>query len=358
MSQERSRSDHMSTADTVADLGELLLVERITAVCERHRAPAAMPESVTAGGDLPSFDLLGIGDDAAVVAAPDGRVVVSADMGIAGRHFRLDWSSPEQIGARVAAANLADIAAMGARPTSVVLSLGLPGDTQVSWVEELVRGVAQEAAQAGADVVGGDVVGADQVVVAATALGDLAGRSPVRRSGVQVGDVIAVAGRLGWAAAGLAVLTRGFRSPRVLVDAHRQPQPPYSAALEAVTADVHAMIDVSDGLLLDASRIAKASDVSIMIDTSRLEIAEPIAAAASAYNLDPLQWILSGGDDHALLAAFAPDALIPEAFRVIGTAKARVDAPQAGEVIGEPEPSWVLVDGKSVDGPEGFTHFI
>ena len=323
---------------TVADLGEIGLVERITA-----RAAAA-------SGPGPE---VGPGDDAAVIAAPDGRIVVTTDLLVEGRHFRRDWSQPGDIGHRAVAQNLADIAAMGARPTAFVLGLGLPADTETSWVDDLVAAACDELAAAGARLVGGDVVRADAVTISGTALGDLEGRAPVVRSGARPGDVVAIAGRLGWAAAGLAVLSRGFRSPRVLVDAHRRPAPPYSAGVDAAVAGAHAMLDVSDGLLLDAGRMAAASGVSIDIRSAALPIADPLADAAAAYNLDPLVWVLTGGEDHALLGAFAADA-VPAGFTVIGSVSDRGDAGPGGtSAAGGP----VTVDGRPSDLAPGFDHF-
>lgn len=164
------------------------------------------------------------------------------------------------------------------------------------------------------------------------------------RSGARPGDVVAVAGRLGWAAAGLAVLTRGFASPRALVDAHRCPQPPYAAGPSAAAAGATSMIDVSDGLIADAWHIAQASGVALEISTEGWEIAEPLQAAASAYHVDPIEWMLTGGDDHALLATFPPGRKKPpKAFRVIGSV-----------VAGEPA---VVVDGVPREADGGFRHF-
>src|SRR5215471_7095174 len=196
--------------------------------CEHSRAHAAGPEtggrrSITVD-DLGEFGLiaaikallpvgpaqvLGIGDDAAVVRAPDRRVVATTDLLVEGRHFRRDWSGAFDIGGKAAAQNLADIAAMGATPTALLVGLATPGDLAVTWAEDLARGLADECARAGASVVGGDVVGADSVMLAVTALGDLAGRAPVTRSGARPGDLLAVAGPLGRSAAGLALLEAG-----------------------------------------------------------------------------------------------------------------------------------------------------
>jgi thiamine-monophosphate kinase len=287
--------------------------------------------------------LLGPGDDAAVVAAPDSRVVASTDLLVEGRHFRRDWSSAHEIGRKAAAQNLADIVAMGARPTALLVGLGAPPDLPSDWALGLADGLAEECGQVGATVVGGDVVRSDDVVLAVTALGDLEGRDPVRRSGAQPGDVVAVAGRLGWSAAGLAVLGRGFRSPRVLVDAHRVPAPPYAAGRAAALAGATSMIDVSDGLLQDAGHIATASDAVLAIESSAVEVADPVRDAAAAFNADPLEWVLRGGEDHALLATFPPGADIPDGFVVIG----EVTEGDAG----------VLLDGRPVTGKAGHDHF-
>jgi thiamine-monophosphate kinase len=191
------------------------------------------------------------------------------------------------------------------------------------------------------------VVRSEQLVVAVTALGDLEGRAPVTRSGAREGDVVALAGRLGWAAAGLAVLGRGFRSPRVLADAHRVPAPPYASGPAAAVAGAGAMIDVSDGLVQDAGHVALASGVVLALRTDLLVVDPPLAEAAAAFNADPLTWVLTGGDDHALLATFPPSAVLPPGFHVIGTV--RGCAP-------DEEPR-VLVDGAAYAGAGGHDHF-
>ncbi|MBA3905265.1 MAG: thiamine-phosphate kinase, partial [Pseudonocardiales bacterium] len=137
---------------------------------------------VTRGRVQPASTLLGPGDDAAVVAAPDGRVVATTDVLVEGVHFRLDWSTPEQIGRKAAAANLADIAAMGAIPTALLVGLAAPADTPIATLSGLADGLWAEAGAAGAGLVGGDVVAAAELVIAVTALGSLEGRAPVTRA--------------------------------------------------------------------------------------------------------------------------------------------------------------------------------
>jgi thiamine-monophosphate kinase len=309
----------------VTEAGEFGLIARVTA-----RLPAG------------PATLLGPGDDAAVVAAPDARVVASTDVLVDGRHFRRDWCSAVDVGHRAAAANLADIAAMGATPTALLVALCAPADLPVDWAEGLADGLAAEAGTVGAAVVGGDMSASPTLTVAVTALGDLAGRDPVRRDGARAGDVLALAGRTGYAAAGHTVLSRGFRTPKLLVEAYRRPVVPYRAGPAAAAAGATAMIDVSDGLLADLGHLAAASGVAVDVRAGEFEVPPAMRDAARALGVDPYAWLLGGGDDHALAATFPADAPLPEGWRPVG----RV-LPGAG----------VTVDGQPFAGPTGWDHF-
>jgi thiamine-monophosphate kinase len=310
---------------TVADLGEFALIDRVT------RGRAQGPGT-----------LLGPGDDAAVVTAPDGRVVASTDVLVEGVHFRLDWSNPEQVGRKAVAVNLVDIAAMGAVPTAVLVGLACPASTATSVIDELAAGMWQEAARVRIGLVGGDVVSADNIMISVTALGDLQGRQPVTRGGAMPGDIVAVCGRLGWAAAGLAVLGRGFRSPVTVVNAQRNPEPPYDAGPQAALAGATAMIDVSDGLLADLAHIAEASNVAIDVQTDLVEVHQRLVDVGSALGADPLHWVLTGGEDHALAATFPDPREVPDGWRTIGTVT-------RGRAI--------TVDGKAYEAPTGWQHW-
>ena len=310
--------------ETLGDLGEFGLIGALTPLF-------AQGEHV----------LVGPGDDAAVLRIRTGHVVVSTDVLVEGRHFRRDWASAADIGHRAAAANLSDVNAMGGRATSLTIGLAAPADLPTAWALEFAAGFAEEAALVGASVVGGDLTQADQVVIAVTVLGACT-VAPVLRSGAEVGDVVALAGRQGWAAGGLAVLGRGFRSPRVLVEAYRRPEPPYDAGQLAAEAGATAMIDVSDGLLADAGHIATASGVGIDLHRSAFTIPEPLEAVGAALGADAMQFILGGGDDHALLATFPDVGSVPEGWLVVG---------------GVHEGEGVTVDGDAYDGPTGWTHF-
>jgi thiamine-monophosphate kinase len=308
---------------TVADVGEFALIDALTPLFEQG-------EQV----------LVGPGDDAAVLRVRTGHVVVSTDLMVEGRHFRRDWAEAADVGHRAAAQNLSDINAMGGRATSLTVGLAAPADLPAQWALDFAAGFAEECGLVGASVVGGDLTRSDQLMIAVTVLGACT-VSPVLRSGAQVGDVVALTGRQGWAAGGLAVLGRGFRSPRVLVEAYRRPAPPYDAGPAAAEAGATSMIDISDGLLAEARHLADASGVAIDVRRDAFEVPEPLVAVGSALGADPLGFILGGGDDHALLATF-PEGSVPDGWHAVGS-------------VGEG--SGVTVDGGEYDGPTGWTHF-
>lgn len=314
----------MTSEQTLADVGEFGLIAQLV-----ERFPQG--EHV----------LVGPGDDAALLRIKQGHVVVSSDLMVEGRHFRRDWASGYDVGRRAAAQNLSDINAMGGRAHSLTIGLAAPAHLPVAWALDLAAGFAEECALVGASVIGGDLTRADEVVVAVTVLGAVA-QAPVLRSGANPGDVLALAGRQGWAAGGLAVLGRGFRSPRVLVEAYRRPEPPYEAGALGAAAGATAMIDVSDGLLAEAGHLAVASGVAIDVRTADLEVPEPLHAVAAATGADPITFVLGGGDDHALLATFPAGTALPAGFRAIGTVA---------------EGSGVTVDGGTYEGATGWTHF-
>jgi thiamine-monophosphate kinase len=362
---------------TIGDLGEFSLIAQMAA--RMRPGPGTV---------------IGIGDDAAVLAAPDGRVVATTDFLLEGRHFRRDWAGPVDIGHRAAVRSLADIAAMGAVATGLLVAFAAPPELPVSWALGVAEGLAAESARAGAPVAGGDVARFAVVLLAVTGLGDLQGRSPVTRSGAHPGDVVAVAGPLGRSAAGLALLEAGLARPPAdegdvadpadpaqpvetaetaevaeaaevagLVRAHLRPAPPYDAGPEAAALGATAMIDVSDGLLADLGHIAGASEVAIdvrsaALDTAVLEPAAralhaspasaPRATAAGSPGATALGWALTGGEDHSLVATFPPGVPLPARWVVIGAVH---------EGRGVHEGHDVLVDGRAYAGAPGWDHF-
>ncbi len=305
------------------------------------------------------FAQLGSGDDCAVVSAPDGRFVVTTDVLVEGQHFRTDWSTGTEVGARAAAQNLADVAAMAARPTSLVVSMVLPPDLDVAWLEDFAGGLGNEVFRAGAGVVGGDLSRGPVLVISVTAHGTTGG-APVTRSGAKPGDTLAVVGTLGRSAAGLAALQSGAVAPGLHgaqvptpfqepVALYRIPKPPLAAGLTAAERGASAMMDISDGLVMDAGRMAESSGVAL--DITRYGLHEDLSAlrkAGKALGVDPLEWVLFGGEDHGLLVTFPPYVLVTTPFRAIGTVG------EYGALRGA-HGARVTLDGSPVTG--GFDHF-
>jgi thiamine-monophosphate kinase len=279
--------------------------------------------------------------------------VASTDLLIEGRHFRRDWSPAPDVGVKAAAQNFADIAAMGARPRALLFGLAVPGELPAQWVLDVTRGLVAECERASATIAGGDVTGADTIMLALTALGNLDGLAPVTRGGARAGDKVAVCGRLGWAAAGLALLEAGAdigesASPSVrpelaeLVAAHRRPQPEYQAGPMAAVAGATAMIDISDGLVQDLGHVAADSGVCLDLRSASLPVAPALRLAARELGTDWLGWLLTGGEDHALAATFDQRAQLPETWVVIGSVR-------SGD--------GVLVDSVAWEAPGGWDHF-
>ena len=292
-----------------------------------HQTLADMSESEVLSRIFPhlpasDFALLGPGDDCAVVSAPDKRFVMTTDMMIQGPDFRLEWSTPWQLGYKAAATNLADVASMGAAPTALVVSLAAPATTQVRWLEEFADGLhagCHDLAP-GCGVVGGDLSVSSVLTVSVTATGDLQGREPILRSGAQPGDVIAYAGVLGRAALGLQMLFSGKSQPvEELLSAQLQPQPPLNLGPIAARAGATSGLDVSDSLAMDLGRIAKASNVSCRLEERVIDdLAAHLAPEYGVDASDARQAILFGGEDHGLLMTFSSLEDVPDGFVVLG----------------------------------------
>ena len=277
------------------------------------------------------YTLVGPGDDAAVVSAPDSRFVVTTDTMIEDHDFRLDWSTGFDLGYKAIATNVSDVAAMGAKPTALVVAIALPGSTDITWLEAFADGLnaAIKELAPDAEVVGGDIASSEKIFISVTAHGDLEGRDPVLRSGAKPGDVLAVAGTLGRAAAGLALLQSDTDAKSAyddLVAIQLRPQPPIASGIAAALAGATSMLDISDGLARDAHRIAKASGVSIEINSRDLQGFEAaLEQAAMRLEVGPADWVRFGGEDHSLLATFPESAVIPREFKPIGQVVAQND---------------------------------
>ncbi|BCW54999.1 MULTISPECIES: thiamine-phosphate kinase [unclassified Arthrobacter] len=333
---------------TVAGLSEAELLDRI------------FPRLRMAGGHTAST-LLGPGDDAAVVAAPDGRTVISIDTQVQDQDFRLLWPNGYRttgfdVGWKAAAQNLSDINAMGAQAMSMVVSLTLTVDTPVRWVEDLADGLTAGIRELGAarcSVAGGDLGRGREISVTVAVLGTLDGGQPVLRSGARAGDILALAGTAGHAAAGLALLESDIAvdtltpAERAFVDLQCRPRPPLHAGPAARAAGATAMLDISDGLLRDGKRLAAASNVAVALDPAGLaQLADLLAPASARLGGDGTAWVLGGGEDHGLLATFPAGVQLPPGFTAIGSIHA----------LGTDEGPGVLIAGRAAD-TGGWDHF-
>lgn len=284
--------------------------------------------------------LVGPGDDAAVISVSDSRVVITTDTMVQDHDFRLDWSSGFDIGYKAVTSNIADLVAMGAVPRALTVALVVTKQTPQTWLEEFASGL-QSACDRHApecQIVGGDLASGEQIVIAIAAHGDLESREPRLRSTAEVGDLIVIAGTLGKAASGLALLSSNDESLSAsypdLVSIQLRPVPDFALGLE-LAAVASSMLDVSDGLSLDAGRLASSSNVSLNIKKELLEgyaaILEQAAQSVNSrdFEAEPVSewdWILHGGEDHCFLATVSPTAALPRGTKVIGEVVAKGDS--------------------------------
>ena len=281
---------------------------------------------------------VGIGDDGAVIKASSANLVAATDMAVEGVHFKRDWSTLREIGAKLAAANLADIVAMGGTPKYLLVSAGLSADFDVAKITELANGIKAEAALLGVHIIGGDISKSSEIVISITALGEV--QSPIKRGGAQVGDLVVLSNLTGASAAGL--------STSAFIQAHKKPVIDYKlgAQFAAPTTRVNSMCDVSDGLLVSLEDIASASGVAIEIDMNTfagISGFTELSQCAAAQGIDVFEWVLTGGEDHAFIATTSKP--IPAGATVIG----KVVAGNGVNLLGvEQETSWLQ--------KPGFTH--
>lgn len=352
---------------------------------------AALREVIDPHNRLRGGLKIGPGDDAAVLAtslqparpevpeegasrteAPKAKTsstVLTVDTMSEDQDFRLswwknstDWQAGEAIGVKAAVQNLSDLNAMAATPSALLISLTLPAQTPVDWVSGFFSGVVDACQQPGAEncvIAGGDLGTGEKLSISITALGEPGQSGLLTRAGAQAGDVVAVSGNIGFAAAGLALLEAGeaFAGPHAVntipagshtsahpsldafITAQTRPAPSLTSGVAALKAEASAGMDISDGLLRDAGRLASASDVRIHLHEAALAAEarglEPAAKALGIEQSACYDWVLSGGEDYGLLATFSDDAALPEGFRVIGTVdhaaeQPGVDAPSSG----------------------------
>ena len=246
--------------------------------------------------------LVGIGDDAAIVTG-FSRQILTTDIAVEGIHFKSAWSSPYEIGARVAKANIADVLSMNGRCDYLLVAASLTGRESLEWISQLAQGIADAAQEFGAIVVGGDISQSPTLQIAITAVGHT--ENPIMRGGAKVGDSIYLSSLTGWSAAGLSMLSKGLSNDSdTAVQALAQYRNP-TLDSKIDFSQAHAMADVSDSLLIQGAQIAKASGVAFRIELELIENAEGFGRLnqlAEDLKSDIWQWILAGGEDHVLLA--------------------------------------------------------
>lgn len=387
----------MTDDSTLRDLGEMGAIGLIKDLLKQHQSatPSGVRVDVDSGDDAAVFRVIDEGEVSSRrdrIGADASKVAMSIDVFTEGVHFRRDWGSATDVGRRAIAASAADVIAMGAVPALCLVSFMAPGETSMRWLRGLTLGIAEECNHLGMRVVGGDVSNASKISLCVTAVGVIPGDVPtLTRSGAQSGDVLAIFGSPGLAAAGMHILQRtsdedGMAAPadregdeepaakvssaeapaakvssaevntqasHSLVSAYRHPKIDARVGSLAARAGATAMIDVSDGLIADLSHVAQASEVSIDIDSAALPLAPDLYQAFDSDSLSAqterqiITWALTGGDDHVFAATFPADASLPDGFAVIG----RVEPKRHDSA------DLVTVDGRPFAAVPGYRHF-
>jgi thiamine-monophosphate kinase len=261
---------------------------------------------------------VGIGDDAALVSLRMGELALTTDMLVEDVHFDRTLIAPRDLGYKAVAVNLSDLAAVGASPRYILVSLGLPPDVEPAWVMELYGGMVEACGEHAVSIVGGDLSGASRIVISVTLAGEAPAGRAVLRSGAAPGQRIAVTGSLGASAGGLLLsrsskevlaeaLTAGWG--RELLRAHERPQARIGEGQTLAQAGATAMLDLSDGLSRDLPRLCRASGVGATIRARAIPIAPALESLAKRLELDALELALSGGEDYELLAVIPAGAL-------------------------------------------------
>ncbi len=329
------------------DIGEFGFIERIGAGC------LIRPEGVVKA----------IGDDAAVIRPPAGELLlVTTDLLVERVHFLRAATSGFNLGYKALAVNLSDIAAMGGTPREAFVSIAVPGDCDVDYLDDLYRGMKDLAALHGVNILGGDTTGsAADLVINVALVGTAAESQVLYRSGARSGDAICVTGCLGDSRAGLHLILNGLAQDsagrRALFEAHVLPRPCLAEGRYlAACGGVSAAIDLSDGLSSDLGHVCACSGVGARIEEARLPLSGPLKAFCREFGFDPVEFALAGGEDYVLLCTVAAEA----AQRVAAGFRRRFDRPlhTIGEITPGGSMERVGAGGAAVGlEPGGWDHF-
>ncbi len=306
---------------------------------------------------------LGIGDDAAILPSPRGKVVLSTDLLLEGTHFDLRYFLPEDVGWRALSANLSDLAAMGAAPVCYLAAVAAPAAAPVALLTGIFRGMARAARPSGIRLMGGDTCRGEKVVLCLTVMGSVAPGRAVTRGGARPGDILFVTGEPGWSRLGLALLSAGRPSGpagwrREAVRRHLRPVARWKEGMAAARSGaVSAMIDLSDGLLPDLSHVLSPGRLGAVLDERAFRLPARFLEAAAELRVDPLAAFLAGGEDYELLMAVRPHRYgafrraarsFPAGVRPVGVVVRR-----PGVRVRRADGTWIA----GADLPRGFDHF-
>ena len=317
--------------------GEFALIQRLGAISK---------------GDHPQV-IQGIGDDAAVLkTGPESApyLLVTVDTLVENRHFKRQWAGPEQIGMKAAESNVSDIAAMGGVADWMVVSLTLPSETEVHWVEGLYRGLAECCRSHGMALVGGDTTQGPVVTISITLIGHVMSQDLCLRSDAKIGDRLMTTGLLGAPAAAMALLDKGLKPSVYLMDKLVSPRCRMDIA-GTLAPLANAMIDISDGLAAETRHICTQSRLGAEIIAAKIGFHPEVLAAADRLGCDPLAWALGGGEDYELL--FTISAKNYTALRKTGLEcheMGRITSVTAGTVLVHPDGRRTALEG-------GYDHF-
>ncbi len=327
----------------VSDLGEFGLIDRI-------RLHLSEPDPRV---------IVGIGDDVAVLEGPGEMLLLATcDIQVEGIHFLPSLITPYELGRKALAINLSDIASMGGIPDFALVSLAFPPDTDLEFIDELYRGLRDEAAEAGVRIVGGNMARLpERFAVDVFLLGRVERGLFLTRRGARPGDLLMVTGTLGDSAAGLALLLRGIREERFapLYRAHLTPRARLREGRALALGKLAtSAIDLSDGLARDVGHICDESGVGVMIRLADIPLSEELKEAASLLGEDPYRWAFSGGEDYQLLFTAPPDKA-PQ----IRQALHPTPVTEIGLILGPEEGRFILMPDGSRQPlrPEGWDHF-
>jgi len=311
----------------IGELGEIGLIERLT---RKSTSPRV---------------LVGVGDDTAVLKIGDDLVLFTADLLVEGDHFRREWASGRQIGRKVMASNVSDIAAMGGSPGEALVSISLPDDVEVEFLDELYEGMYEVADEFRAEIAGGDTTHGKVLTINIALLGYTTEANLCLRSGAKAGDNICVTGHLGGSRAGLGLLLEGLSQPEESVKKHLDPGCRMDISPK-IAPHASSMIDVSDGLASETRHICNRSGVGAEIYKDKIPMLPSTLEAASIVGGDAFGFALSGGEDFELLFTVHDDQL----------SKVSDWSTIVGKILPQEEGAH-LVDGEKITLPGGYDHF-